>query len=106
MKILFVGTPDFAVVSLKAILDDGKNEVVGVITAPDKPKGRGMKIQESDVKKFALSNGINVFQPQKVRNNPEFIEEIKALEADICVVVVYRKNITKRVFRLISKRMY
>ena len=95
MRILFVGTPDFAVVSLKAIVEEGKHEVVGVITAPDKPKGRGMSMAQSDVKKYALENNIKVFQPEKIRKNPEFLEEIKKLNADIACVVVYGKILPK-----------
>lgn len=95
MKILFVGTPDFAVVSLKALVDEGTHEIVGVITAPDKPKGRGMSLAQSDVKKYAIENNIKVFQPEKIRKNPEFIEEIKSLGADIACVVVYGKILPK-----------
>ena len=67
----------------------------GVITAPDKPKGRGMKMAMSDVKGYAISKNIPIFQPQKIRNNPEFIDEIKKLNADIAVVVVYGKILPK-----------
>ena len=95
MKILFVGTPDFAVVSLKKLFENEKNEIVGVITAPDKPKGRGMELAQSDVKKFALENNLKIFQPERVRKNPELIEEIKELNADIAVVVVYGKLLPK-----------
>ena len=94
MKILFAGTPDFAQESLEAIINKG-HEVVGVITVPDKPKGRGMKMTESEVKKYALSKEIPIFQPEKIRNNPEFISQIKALNADIAVVVVYGKLLPK-----------
>ena len=95
MKILFVGTPDFAVVSLKKLIENGEHEIVGVVTAPDKPKGRGMSLAESDVKKYAIENNIKVFQPEKIRKNPEFIEEIKALNADIACIVVYGKLLPK-----------
>lgn len=95
MKILFVGTPDFAVVSLKKMVEEGNHEIVGVITAPDKPKGRGMAMAESDVKIYAKSQNIKVFEPEKIRKNPEFIEEIKALNADIACVVVYGKILPK-----------
>ena len=95
MKILFVGTPDFAVVSLKKLVEEGSHEIVGVITAPDKPKGRGMAMAESDVKIYAKSQNIKVFEPEKIRKNPEFIEEIKALNADIACVVVYGKILPK-----------
>lgn len=67
----------------------------GVITAPDKPKGRGMKMAMSEVKEYALEKNIPIFQPEKIRKNPEFIEEIKALNADIACVVVYGKILPK-----------
>lgn len=106
MRILFVGTPDFAVVSLKALVKDGKHEIVGVITAPDKPKGRGMSIAESDVKKYAIENNIRVFQPDRIRKNPEFLEEIRKLNADIRCCCCLWKNTSKIIFRFISKGMY
>nr|WP_294901240.1 methionyl-tRNA formyltransferase [uncultured Pedobacter sp.] len=88
MRIIFMGTPDFAVASLKALLNAGEN-IVGVITAPDKPAGRGQKLNESAVKKFAVENNLNVLQPEKLKN-PEFLEELKALNADLQVVVAFR----------------
>lgn len=88
MRIVFMGTPDFAVASLKALLDAGEN-IVGVITAPDKPAGRGQKINESAVKRFAVENDLNVLQPEKLKN-PEFLEQLKALNADLQVVVAFR----------------
>ena len=88
MRIIFMGTPDFAVASLAALLKAGKN-IVGVITAPDKPAGRGQKLQESAVKRFAVENGLTVLQPEKLKN-PEFLEELKALKADLQVVVAFR----------------
>ncbi len=88
MRIIFMGTPDFAVASLKALLETGEN-IVGVITAPDKPAGRGQKLNESAVKKFAVENGLNILQPDKLKN-PEFLEELKALKADLQVVVAFR----------------
>jgi methionyl-tRNA formyltransferase len=94
LKILFVGTPDFAVVSLDSIVKAG-HEIVGVITAPDKPKGRGMKLAMSEVKEYSLEKNIPIFQPEKIRNNPDFIEEIRNLHADIGVVVVYGKILPK-----------
>ena len=81
LRIVFLGTPDFAVTPLKAIIDAGFN-VVGVVTAPDKPAGRGMKLQQSAVKQFALTQGLKILQPEKLKN-PEFIEELKSLEADL-----------------------
>ena len=90
MRVLFVGTPDFARDSLEAIENAG-HEICGVITAPDKPKGRGMQMAMSEVKEYAISKGYKIFQPERIRKNPEFIEEIKALNADIACVVVYGK---------------
>lgn len=75
----------------------------GVVTAPDKPKGRGMNLSESDVKKYAKSKNIKVFQPEKIRKNQEFIEEIKALKADIACVVVYGKILPKSFLDLFPK---
>lgn len=83
-----MGTPDFAVASLRALLA-AKQNVVGVITAPDKPAGRGQKINESAVKKFAVANNLPVLQPDKLKN-PEFLEELKSLNADLQVVVAFR----------------
>ena len=83
-----MGTPEFAVASLAAILDAGF-DVVGVITAPDKPAGRGQKLNESAVKQFAVSKGLKILQPEKLKN-PEFLVELKALQADLQVVVAFR----------------
>ncbi len=88
LRIVFMGTPDFAVGSLTAILKANYN-VVGVITAPDKPAGRGRKIHESAVKKFAKDNGLNLLQPTNLKH-PDFIEELKLLKADLQVVVAFR----------------
>lgn len=88
MRIVFMGTPDFAVASLKALLDAGEN-VVAVITAPDKPAGRGQKLNQSAVKVFAEANGLPVLQPEKLRD-PQFIEELKSYNADLQVVVAFR----------------
>lgn len=88
VRIVFMGTPDFAVESLKALVENGYN-VVGVITAPDKPAGRGQQISESAVKKYAVSNGLKTLQPEKLKN-PEFISELEGLKADLQVVVAFR----------------
>lgn len=88
MKIVFMGTPDFAVASLNALVEAGF-EVVGVVTAADKPAGRGQKLQESAVKQYAVAKGLNVLQPLKLKD-PEFIEELKALQAELQVVVAFR----------------
>lgn len=88
MNIVFMGTPDFAVASLNALLQAGLN-IVGVVTAADKPAGRGQKLNESAVKKYALANGLKVLQPVKLKE-PSFLEELKALNADLFVVVAFR----------------
>lgn len=88
MKIIFMGTPDFAVASLKALLKANYN-VIAVITAPDKPAGRGQKLSESAVKKFATENNLKVLQPEKLKN-PEFLSQLKQLNADVQVVVAFR----------------
>ena len=83
-----MGTPEFAVASLAALVDAGSN-IVAVITAPDKPAGRGMKLQQSAVKKYAVEKGLHVLQPEKLKN-PLFLEELRALNADLQVVVAFR----------------
>jgi methionyl-tRNA formyltransferase len=88
MKIVFMGTPDFAVASLNALYENGY-DIVGVVTAADKPAGRGQKLQESAVKKYAVEKGIRVLQPLKLKD-PEFIEELRSLNADLQVVVAFR----------------
>jgi methionyl-tRNA formyltransferase len=87
-KIVFMGTPDFAVASLDALVKAGYT-IAGVVTAPDKPAGRGMKLNESAVKKYAVENGLKVLQPEKLKNN-SFVDELKSLEADLQVVVAFR----------------
>ena len=88
LRIVFMGTPDFAVATLKALVENNY-KVVGVITAPDKPAGRGQTIQQSAVKKYATEQNLNVLQPEKLKD-PIFIEELKALNADIQIVVAFR----------------
>ena len=88
MRIIFLGTPDFAVASLKAMVE-AKHEVVAVVTMPDKPAGRGMKLQQSPVKQYAVSQNIPVLQPEKLRD-PAFIEELRSYKADLQVVIAFR----------------
>ena len=88
LRIVFMGTPEFAVPSLEKLFDAGYN-IVSVITSPDKPSGRGLQINESAVKKYAVSKGLKILQPEKLKN-PDFIEELKSLKADIQVVVAFR----------------
>lgn len=87
-RIVFMGTPEFAVASLDALVKAGYN-VVGVITAPDKPAGRGMKMTESAVKKYATEHGLFVLQPEKLKN-PTFLKELIGLRADLQIVVAFR----------------
>ena len=88
LRIVFLGTPDFAVESLEAILANGYN-VVGVVTMPDKPAGRGHKMYQSPVKLCAMSHGIEVLQPVKLKD-PEFVDRLRALEADLFIVIAFR----------------
>jgi methionyl-tRNA formyltransferase len=87
-RIVFMGTPEFAVASLDAILTAGYH-VVAVITAPDKPAGRGMQLTVSAVKKYALEKGLKILQPEKLKN-PEFLEKLRSLAADLQIVVAFR----------------
>lgn len=88
VRIIFMGTPEFAVPSLDALINTG-NKIVAVVTAPDKPAGRGMKLTESAVKKFAVDKGLKVLQPEKLKD-PAFLEELRLLNADLQVVVAFR----------------
>lgn len=88
LRIVFLGTPEFAVASLQALLEAGCN-VVGVVTAPDKPAGRGLQLQQSAVKKFAVEHSLNILQPTKLKDE-KFLIEVKNLKADLQVVVAFR----------------
>lgn len=88
MRIVFMGTPEFAVPSLRILVENGF-DVVGVITAPDKPKGRGKKLATSAVKDYALEAGLNILQPTNLKN-PEFQHTLKDLKADLQIVVAFR----------------
>src|SRR5687767_4496269 len=88
LRIVFMGTPEFAVASLEALVK-AKCNIVGVITAPDKPAGRGMKVTESAVKKFAVRKNLKVLQPEKLKN-PEFLQELRSLNAELQIVVAFR----------------
>ena len=88
LRIVFMGTPEFAVPSLRALVDGGYN-VVAVVTAPDKPAGRGQKLRESEVKVAAREAGIPVLQPEKLRS-PEFVEAMRALRPDLGIVIAFR----------------
>jgi methionyl-tRNA formyltransferase len=88
LRIIFMGTPEFAVASLDALVQAGCN-IVAVITAPDKPSGRGMKMNESAVKTYAASKNIPVLQPEKLKS-PDFLEELKSYNTDLQIVVAFR----------------
>jgi methionyl-tRNA formyltransferase len=88
MRIIFMGTPDFAVETLKKLVEAEKN-IVAVITAPDKPSGRGLKIHETPVKQYAVSQNIPVLQPEKLKNK-DFLEVLKSYKADLQIVVAFR----------------
>ena len=94
LRIVFMGTPDFAERSLEKVYEAG-HKIEAVVTNMDKPKGRGMKMIASPVKQFAIEKGLKIYQPQKVRNNPEFIEEIKNINPDVICVVAYGKILPK-----------
>ncbi len=88
LRIVYMGTPDFAVAPLRRLVEEGY-QVVSVITMPDKPAGRGLKLQESAVKRYAKEAGIPVLQPEKLKN-PEFVAQFRALNADLAIVIAFR----------------
>jgi methionyl-tRNA formyltransferase len=87
-RIVFMGTPEFAVATLDKLVQEGCT-IVGVITAPDKPAGRGMQLSQSAVKKYAVEHGLHILQPLRLKD-PAFIEELKSLHADVQIVVAFR----------------
>ena len=95
MRIVFMGTPDFAAVSLQRLLDE-RFDVVGVFTQPDKPKNRGMKLIPSPVKEYAQSVGLPVYQPQSFRDE-ETVQQLRELKPDLLVVVAYGKILPQAV---------
>ena len=99
MRIVFMGTPSFAVGALKAITESGKHEVIGVVTQPDRPKGRGNKILMPPVKEYALSQGYTVHQPLKVKV-PEFVQVLRDLNPDIIVVAAFGQILSKEILDL------
>lgn len=99
MRIVFWGTPDFAVESLKALLKS-KHQVVAVITQPDKPKGRGQKVLPTPVKEEALKHGVVVYQPEKLKDNQEIRQILRDLNPDISVVVAYGKIIPEDIIQI------
>ena len=102
MRILFMGTPDFAKESLEAIYNS-EFEIIGVVTNPDKPKGRGMKMIASPVKEYALEKNIPIYQPLKIRNNEEFLNQIKDLNPDVICAVAYGKILPQELLDIPTK---
>jgi len=98
MKIIFMGTPEFAIPSLKAIYES-KHQLLAVVTTPDKERGRGQKITFTAVKQFAIENNISIYQPEKLKGNQEFVEQMKALQPDLFVVVAFR-ILPKEIFEI------
>lgn len=98
MKVIFMGTPDFSVKALESIINAG-HEVVAVITQPDKKKGRGNQVQYPPVKETALQNGLDVYQPERVRNE-EFVEFLRSLNADIIVVSAFGQILPKSILEM------
>lgn len=98
MKIVFMGTPDFAIPSLKILLDN-QHQIIAVVTTPDKERGRGQKVTFTAVKQFAIQNNISVYQPEKLKSNNEFVEQMKSLNPDLFVVVAFR-ILPKEVFEI------
>lgn len=99
MKVVFMGTPDFASESLKNLYEAGY-EILAVVTNPDRQKGRGMKVIASPVKQYAIEKNLKIYQPEKVRKNQEFIDEIKSLNPDVICVVAYGKILPKEILEI------
>lgn len=96
MRVVFMGTPTFAVGSLKALTESGKHEIVGVVTQPDRPKGRGNKVIMTPVKEYALEQGYTVYQPEKVKT-PEFVQILRDMNPEIIVVAAFGQFLSKEI---------
>ena len=99
MRIVFMGTPDFAVGSLQALCESGKHEIVGVVTQPDRPKGRGNKMLMTPVKEYALEQGLTVYQPQKVKT-PEFVQTLRELQPELIIVAAFGQFLSREILEL------
>lgn len=99
MRIVFMGTPDFAVGSLQALCESCKHEILAVVTQPDRPKGRGNKLLQTPVKEYALEQGLTVYQPQKVKT-PEFVELLHELQPELIVVAAFGQFLSKEILEL------
>lgn len=98
MRVVFMGTPDFAVPTL-AILNGSGYDIVGVVTQPDRPKGRGQKLSASPVKEYAVAHGLPVFQPERVKT-PEFVKQLKELAPEVIVVVAYGQILSEEILAI------
>lgn len=99
MRIVFMGTPDFAVGSLQALAEAGKYEIVSVITQPDRPKGRGRQMLMTPVKEYALSQGYEVHQPQRVKT-PEFVAQLREMNPDLIVVAAFGQLLSQEILEM------
>lgn len=99
MRIVFMGTPDFAVGSLQALCESGKHEILAVVTQPDRPRGRGNKLLQTPVKEYAMAQGLTVYQPQKVKT-PEFVELLHELQPELIVVAAFGQFLSKEILEL------
>ncbi len=99
MKIVFMGTPDFSVGALNALLEAG-HEIAAVVTQPDKPKGRKMEMQYPPVKEAALNHHLNIYQPERVKKNEEFYRILKEISPDVIVVVAFGQILPKEILTL------
>lgn len=98
MKIIFMGTPEFSIPSLKILLES-THKILAVVTQPDRERGRGQKISFTPVKQFAVENNIPVYQPEKLKGNTEFVEQMKSLQPDLFVIVAFR-ILPKEIFEI------
>jgi len=98
MKIIFMGTPEFSIPSLKILLES-THKILAVVTQPDRERGRGQKISFTPVKQFAVENNIPVYQPEKLKDNAEFVEQMKSLQPDLFVIVAFR-ILPKEIFEI------
>lgn len=95
VRVCFLGTPEFAVTSLKALLEDARFEVVGVVTQPDRPAGRKLQLTPSPVKSLALAHNLKILTPESLKANPSMLQEIKSWGADVAVVVAFGQILTQ-----------
>ena len=98
-RVIFMGTPEFSVPCLKALAEH--TEIVGVVTQPDKPRGRGQKLQPSPVKALAEAEGFRIYQPERIKTE-EFVEALEALHPDLMVVVAFGKILSQRILDIPS----